>query len=69
MTLKQTCLLPASNDGIWAILGAFERVAGSRLQLGETARAEVRQEITIEPSPHIFDRIQVGRGDRNAIWM
>ena len=61
MTLKQTGLLPTSCNDIRAMLGAFELVAGSRLQLGEIVRAEVRLCMTLEPSPQIFDRIQIGR--------
>src|SRR4030065_925046 len=61
MTLKQTGLLPTSCNDIRAVLGAFELVAGGRLQLGEIVRAEVRQGMTLEPSPQIFDRIQIGR--------
>src|SRR3989338_7012417 len=61
MTLKQTGLLPTSCNDIRAVLGVFELVAGGRLQLGEIVRAEVRQGMTLEPSPQIFDRIQIGR--------
>ena len=61
MTLKQTGLLPTSCNDIRTVLGTFELVAGSRLQLGEIVRAEVRQGMTLEPSPQIFDRIQIGR--------
>src|SRR4030066_2002610 len=61
MTLKQTGLLPTSCNDIRTVLGGFELVAGGRLQLGEIVRAEVRQCMTLEPSPQIFDRIQIGR--------
>ena len=37
---KKTGLLPTSCNDIRAMLGAFELVAGSRLQLGEIVRAE-----------------------------
>ena len=60
MTLKQTGLHPTRRNDVRAMLGALELVAGSRLQLGEIVRAEVRQRMTFEPSPQIFDRIQVG---------
>ena len=61
MTLKQTCLLPTGRNDIRAMLGAFELASCRRLQLGEIVRAEVRQGMTLEPSPQIFDRIQIGR--------
>ncbi len=59
MTLKQAGLLPTSCNDIRALLGTFELVAGSRLQLDEIVRAEVRQCMTLEPGPQIFDRIQI----------
>src|SRR5487761_2661513 len=61
MTLKQAGLLPTGRNYIRAMLGAFELVAGSRLQLGEIVRAEVRQCMALEPGPQIFDWVQVGR--------
>ncbi len=53
MTLKQAGLLPTGRNDIRAMLGAFELVAGSRLQLGEIVRAEVRQCLALEPGPQI----------------
>src|SRR5450759_2564228 len=67
MTLKQTGLLPTSRNEIRAMLSTFELVAGSRLQLGEVAWVEIRQRITFEPSPQIFDRIEIGRIQRQKI--
>lgn len=61
MTLKQTGLHPTSRNDIRTKLGTLELVAGSRLQLGQIVRAEVRQCMTFEPGPQIFDRVQVGR--------
>ena len=61
MTLEQICLFPASRDDTGAMLGTFELVAGGRLQFGEIVRAEVRQRMTLEPSPQVLDRVQVGR--------
>jgi hypothetical protein len=69
MTLKQTGLHPTRRNDVWAMLGALELVAGSRLQLGEIVRAEVRQRMTFEPSPQIFDRIQIGSVGRQERYL
>ena len=69
MTLKQTGLHPTRRNDVWAMLGALELVAGSRLQLGDIVRAEVRQRMTFEPSPQIFDRIQIGSVGRQERYL
>ena len=40
---------------------ALELVAGSDMQLGEIVGAVIGQRVTFEPSPKIFDRIQMQR--------
>ena len=45
------------------MLRAFELVPGSHLQLCEIIRAEVRECMSLEPGPEIFDRVQI-RGVR-----
>lgn len=43
------------------MLGTLELVSSGCLQLAEIVRAEVRQRMSLEPCPEIFDRIQVRR--------
>ena len=61
MTLKKTGLFPTNHNDIWRLLGAFELDSGSRLQPGVFSGQKFCQCMTLEPSPQIFDRIQVGR--------
>ena len=61
MTSPQLSLLPTCHDDGRAVLRTLEFVAGSHLQLVEVARTEVRQCVSLEPGPKIFDRVQIGR--------
>jgi len=61
MTLKQTSLLPACRKDIRTLLSTFELVSGRHLQLGEIVREEIRQCITLEPSPQTFHWFEIGR--------
>src|ERR1019366_1095074 len=61
MTLPKGSLLPTSGDDRRAFLCAPELVAGGGMQLGKIVGAVVGQRMTLEPSPEVFDRIEVGR--------
>src|SRR5689334_1616792 len=61
MTSPQLRLLPTCHDDGGAVLCTLEFVPSCCLQLAEIVRAEVRQRMSLEPCPEIFDRIQVRR--------
>ena len=61
MTLPKCSLHPASSDDRRSFLRAPELVAGGGVQFGEIVGAVIGQRMTLEPSPEIFDWIQIGR--------
>src|SRR5450830_743181 len=61
MTSPQLCLLPTSHDDGGAVLGALELLTRGDLQFVEVVRTEIRQRMSLQPGPEIFDRIQVRR--------
>lgn len=61
MTLPKCSLHPASSDDRRSFLRAPELVAGGGVQFGEVVGAVIGQRMTLEPSPEIFDWIQIGR--------
>ena len=44
-----------------ALLSALEFLARGALKLAEVVGAIVRQGVSLEPSPQVFDRVEVGR--------
>ena len=60
MTLPKGCLNPASRNDRGALLRTFEFVAGTLVQLVQVFWAIVGQGMPFEPSPKIFDRVQIG---------
>jgi len=60
MTSPQLGLLPARGDDRLPVLTAAQFVARGGLELGQRARTEVRQGVTPEPGPQVFDRIESG---------
>src|ERR1035437_8577250 len=61
MTSPQRSLHPASGNDRGSFLGALELVACGRMQLAQVVGAVVGYRVALEPSPQIFDRIEVGR--------
>jgi len=59
MTLPKFGLLPTGGDDRFALLAAFELASSGVLQFGQVVGAEVGQGVALEPSPQLFDRIQV----------
>src|SRR2546427_2015377 len=60
MTSPQLGLLPACSDDRLSALTAAQLVASGCLQFAQRRRTEVRQGMTLEPSPQVFDGVEVG---------
>jgi len=60
MTSPERSLHPASGDDGRTLLSALEFVACGGMQLAQVVRAVVRQCVPLEPSPRVFNRIQIG---------
>ena len=60
MTLKQFGLRPTGSDDSGTPLGGFELAACGVLQLGQGVGTEVTQCMTLEPSPEVLHRVQLG---------
>lgn len=61
MTSPQACLRTACCDDRGSLLCALELVACPRLQLAEVVGAVIDHRVSLEPSPQIFDWIEIGR--------
>lgn len=61
MTLKQFGLCPTCSYDGRSFLGAPEFVSSGSLEFAKVVRAVVGQSVALEPSPKVFDWIQVGR--------
>src|ERR1700738_5121835 len=59
MTLPKRSLHPASGDDRGALLSALELVARARVQLAEIVGTVIGQRVSLEPSPQVFDGVQV----------
>ena len=60
MTSPERSLHPASSNDRGTLLRALEFVACGRVQLAQIVGTVVGQRVSLEPSPQIFDRIEVG---------
>lgn len=59
MTSPKLGLFPAGSDDRFALLAALELASSGVLQFGQVVRAEIRQCVPLEPSPQVFDWIEV----------
>ena len=55
MTSPKLSLFPTRHDNGLAVLNTFELVSGGDLEVMKGGWAEIRQRMTLEPSPQIFD--------------
>ena len=68
MTLPECSLHPASGNDRGPLLRALEFVAFGHAQLAEIVGTVVGRRVSLDPSPKILDRIEVGgirRKERN----
>src|SRR5665213_439621 len=64
MTSPQLSLLPARSDDRLAALTAAQLAARGDLELRQRAGTEVGQGVALEPSPQVFDGVEVRRVGR-----